>query len=48
MSKSNEFVEFILEIEKRFGLPVHRTDERLSSHSVEQVMKKQKKQKMLK
>jgi putative Holliday junction resolvase len=42
--KAREVDKFILEIEGRFGLPVHRTDERLSSYSVEQVMKQQKKQ----
>ena len=42
--KAKEVDAFILEIEKRFGLPVHRTDERLSSYSVEQIMKQQKKQ----
>lgn len=42
--KAREVDAFILEIEKRFKLPVHRVDERLSSHSVEQAMKKQKKQ----
>jgi putative Holliday junction resolvase len=42
--KAREVDTFILEIEERFGLPVHRADERLSSHSVEQAMKKQKKQ----
>ncbi|MEM7791462.1 MAG: Holliday junction resolvase RuvX, partial [Verrucomicrobiota bacterium] len=31
------------EIEKRFRLPVHRIDERLSSHSVEQGLRGQKK-----
>ena len=41
--KAKEVDAFILEIEKRFGLPVHRTDERLSSDSVEQIMKQQKK-----
>lgn len=42
--KAREVDAFIGELEARFGLPVHRVDERLSSHSVEQVMKKQKKQ----
>ena len=42
--KAREVDTFILEIEKRFGLPVHRVDERLSSYSVEQTMKQQKKQ----
>jgi putative Holliday junction resolvase len=42
--KAKEVDAFILEIEKRFGLSVHRADERLSSYSVEQTMKQQKKQ----
>jgi len=41
--KAKEVDVFIGEIEKRFGLPVHRIDERLSSHSVEQGLKGQKK-----
>jgi putative Holliday junction resolvase len=41
--KAKEVDVFIGEIEKRFGLPVHRIDERLSSHSVEQGLKHQKK-----
>ena len=41
--KAKEVDVFILEIEKRFGLPVHRVDERLSSYSVEQSVKQQKK-----
>jgi putative Holliday junction resolvase len=41
--KAKEVDVFIGEIEKRFGLPVHRIDERLSSHSVEQGLKSQKK-----
>ncbi len=41
--KAKEVDVFIEEIEKRFGLPVHRIDERLSSHSVEQGLKGQKK-----
>lgn len=41
--KAKEVDVFIGEIEKRFGLPVHRVDERLSSHSVEQGLKGQKK-----
>lgn len=41
--KAKEVDVFIAEIEKRFGLPVHRIDERLSSHSVEQGLKGQKK-----
>ncbi|WP_269523731.1 Holliday junction resolvase RuvX [Coraliomargarita parva] len=34
--KAREVDAFIEEISKRFKLPVHRVDERLSSHSVEQ------------
>ncbi len=41
--KAKEVDVFIGELEKRFGLPVHRVDERLSSHSVEQGLKGQKK-----
>jgi putative Holliday junction resolvase len=41
--KAKEVDVFILELEKRFKLPVHRVDERLSSHSVEQGLKGQKK-----
>ena len=41
--KAKEVDEFITELEKRFKLPVHRVDERLSSHSVEQGLKGQKK-----
>ena len=41
--KAQEVDAFILEIEKRFSLPVHRADERLSTYSVEQVIKHQKK-----
>jgi putative Holliday junction resolvase len=41
--KAKEVDVFIGEIEKRFCLPVHRIDERLSSHSVEQRLKVQKK-----
>ena len=41
--KAKEVDVFIAEIEKRFGLPVHRIDERLSSHSVEQGLRGQKK-----
>ncbi len=41
--KAKEVDVFIGEIEKRFNLPVHRIDERLSSHSVEQGLKGQKK-----
>jgi putative Holliday junction resolvase len=40
--KAKEVDGFIQELEKRFGLPVHRVDERLSSHSVEQGFKGQK------
>ena len=40
--KAREGDEFIEAIEKRFRLPVHRVDERLSSHSVEQGLKGQK------
>ncbi len=41
--KAKEVDVFIEEITKRFGLPIHRIDERLSSHSVEQGLKGQKK-----
>lgn len=41
--KAKEVDAFIEELEKRFRLPVHRVDERLSSHSVEQGLKGQKK-----
>lgn len=41
--KAKEVDVFIEEIEKRFRLPIHRVDERLSSHSVEQGLKGQKK-----
>jgi len=41
--KAKEVDEFIEILEKRFRLPVHRVDERLSSHSVEQGLKGQKK-----
>lgn len=34
--KAREVDAFIAELEARFRLPVHRVDERLSSHSVEQ------------
>jgi putative Holliday junction resolvase len=40
--KAREVDEFITELEKRFTLPVHRIDERLSSHSVEQGLRGQK------
>ena len=42
-TRAKEVDVFISEIEKRFRLPVHRIDERLSSHSVEQGLKQQKK-----
>ena len=42
--KAKEVDLFIAELERRFHLPVHRVDERLSSHSVEQGLKFQKKQ----
>ena len=41
--KAKEVDLFITELERRFRLPVHRVDERLSSHSVEQGLKFQKK-----
>lgn len=41
--KAKEVDVFIEAIEKRFRLPVHRIDERLSSYSVEQGLKGQKK-----
>jgi putative Holliday junction resolvase len=41
--KAKEVDVFIEELKKRFGLPIHRVDERLSSHSVEQGLKGQKK-----
>lgn len=34
--KAKEVDIFISELEKRFGLPVHRTDERLTTHAVEE------------
>ena len=34
--KAQEVDAFIAKLEERFGLPVHRIDERLTSHSVEQ------------
>lgn len=40
--KAKEVDVFIDELEKRFRKPVHRIDERLSSHSVEQGLKGQK------
>jgi putative Holliday junction resolvase len=33
--KAREVDAFITELERRFGLPVHRTDERLTSHQAE-------------
>ena len=41
--KAKEVDGFIEELSKRFHLPIHRVDERLSSHSVEQGLKGQKK-----
>lgn len=41
--KAKEVDVFVEEMEKRFRLPIHRVDERLSSHSVEQGLKGQKK-----
>tara|TARA_B100000614_G_scaffold249346_1_gene258213 strand:+ start:625 stop:1047 length:423 start_codon:yes stop_codon:yes gene_type:complete len=41
--KAKEVDVFIEELEKRFRLPIHRVDERLSSHSVEQGLRGQKK-----
>jgi putative Holliday junction resolvase len=41
--KAKEVDVFIDEIAKRFRLPIHRIDERLSSHSVEQGLKGQRK-----
>ena len=41
--KAKEVDAFIEEIEDRFGLKVHRVDERLSSYTVEQAAKAQKK-----
>lgn len=41
--KAKEVDVFIQELEKRFRLPVQRIDERLSSHSIEQGLKGQKK-----
>jgi putative Holliday junction resolvase len=40
--KAKEVDVFIGELAKRFRLPIHRVDERLSSHSVEQGLKGQK------
>jgi putative holliday junction resolvase len=33
--KAREVDKFIAELERRFGLPVHRTDERLTTHQAE-------------
>jgi len=41
--KAKEVDDFIEELEKRFRLAIHRVDERLTSHSVEQGLKGQKK-----
>ena len=41
--KAREVDVFIEEIAKRFRLPIHRIDERLSSHSIEQGLRGQKK-----
>ncbi len=41
--KAQEVDDFIKVLEARFKLPVHRLDERLSSHSVEQHLKGSKK-----
>ena len=41
--KAKEVDTFIAELEKRFRLPIHRVDERLSSHSVKQGLLGQKK-----
>ena len=41
--KAKEVDDFIEELEKRFRLVIHRVDERLTSHSVEQGLKGQKK-----
>lgn len=41
--KAKEVDAFIEKIEKRFHLPVHRIDERLSSHYVEEGLKRFKK-----
>lgn len=37
--KAREVDAFILELEQRFSLPVHRIDERLTSHAVEQSLR---------
>ncbi|MGJ3242665.1 MAG: Holliday junction resolvase RuvX [Opitutales bacterium] len=37
--KAREVDTFVAELEKRFSLPVHRVDERLSSHAVEQALR---------
>jgi putative Holliday junction resolvase len=41
--KAKEVDAFVGELETRFRLPVYRVDERLSSHSVEQGLRKEKK-----
>ncbi len=41
--KAGEVDDFIVDLEKRFRLPVHRIDERLSSHTVEQGLRGSKK-----
>jgi putative Holliday junction resolvase len=41
--KAKEVDTFIEELDKRFHLPIHRVDERLSSHSVVQGLRGQKK-----
>ncbi len=41
--KAKEVDAFIVELENRFGLPVHRADERLTSHSVEQSLRGRRK-----
>lgn len=42
--KAKEVDAFIAELENQFKLKVHRVDERLSSHTVKQIAKAQKKQ----
>lgn len=41
--KAKQVDVFIGQLDKRFGLPIHRIDERLSSYSVEQDLKRQNK-----
>ncbi|MFP4166902.1 MAG: Holliday junction resolvase RuvX [Opitutales bacterium] len=41
--KAREVDAFIANLEKRFRLPVHRVDERLSSHAVEEGLRGRKK-----